>query len=93
METNPNPDVATRAVWPFQLLDDTTTALRDNESEWDGINWLDYKFFNINTAETNNNLNPVATANLGCDTVRICLGQEYNLDVEFLAGTGPDRQP
>jgi len=88
-DTNPNPDVSPHVQFGrFNLLDDTYNGpYGDNDSEWDGINWLDYKFFNINTAETNNNLNPVATANLGCDTVSICLGQEYNLDVEFL---GPE---
>ncbi|MDA0945918.1 MAG: gliding motility-associated C-terminal domain-containing protein, partial [Bacteroidetes bacterium] len=56
----------------------------------DGINWLDYKFFNINTALTNNNLNPVPTANLGCDTVTLCLTQTTPLNVEFL-GPEPDQ--
>ena len=87
--TNPNPDISPHVQFGrFNLLDDSYNGpYGDSETEWDGINWLDYKFFNINTAETNNNLNPVATANLGCDTVRICLGQEYDLDVEFL---GPE---
>ena len=87
--TNPNPDTSPHVQFGrFNLLDDSYNGpYGDSEAEWDGINWLDYKFFNINTALTNNNLNPVATANLGCDTVRICLGQEYNLDVEFL---GPE---
>ena len=72
----------------FNLLDDTYNGpYGTGETEVDGINWLDYKFFNINTAETNNNLNPVPTANLGCDTITLCLGQEFSLDVEFL---GPE---
>ena len=50
---------------------------------------MNNKQFNINTAETINNLNPVATANLGCDTVQLCLGQEYSLDIQFL---GPEPQ-
>ena len=69
-------------------MDDTYNGpYGTGETEVDGINWLDYKFFNINTAETNNNLNPVPTANLGCDTITLCLGQEFSLDVEFL---GPE---
>lgn len=87
--TNPNPANSPHVQFGrFNLLDDTYNGPYgtgpDNE---DGINWLDYKFFNINTALLNNNLAPVPTANLGCDTVQLCLGQEYNLDVEFL---GPE---
>ena len=87
--TNPNPLLSPHVQFGrFNLLDDSYNGpYGDAESEWDGINWLDFKYFNINTAELNNNLNPVPTANLGCDTVKICLGQEYNLNVEFL---GPE---
>ena len=72
----------------FNLPDDTYNGPYGiGDDEQDGINWLDYKFFNINTAETNNNLNPVATENLGCDTITLCLGQTTSLDVAFL---GPE---
>ena len=72
----------------FNLPDDTYNGPYGiGEGNEDGINWLDFKFFNINTAETNNNLNPVATENLGCDTITLCLGQSTSLDVDFL---GPE---
>lgn len=72
----------------FNLLDDTyngpygTGPLAD-----DGINWLDYKYFNINTALSSNNLAPVPTENIGCDTITICLGQTHDIGVNFL---GPE---
>ena len=72
----------------FNLPDDTYNGPYGiGDDEQDGINWLDYKFFNINTAQTNNNLNPVATENLGCDTITLCLGQTTSLDVAFF---GPE---
>ena len=75
----------------FNLPDDTYNGPYGiGDDEQDGINWLDYKFFNINTAESNNNLNPVATENLGCDTITLCLGQTTSLDVAFL-GPEPDQ--
>ena len=87
--TNPNLEASPHVQFGrFNLPDDTYNGPygigADNE---DGINWLDYKFFNINTALTNNNLNPVPTANLGCDTISLCLGQTTSLNVEFL---GPE---
>ena len=72
----------------FNLLNDTYNGpYGTDDDEQDGINWLDYKFFNINTAETSNNLDPVATENLGCDIITLCLGQTTSLDCEFL---GPE---
>ena len=87
--TNPNPSVSPHVQFGrFNLPDDTYNGPYGiGEGNDDGINWLDFKFFNINTAEISNNLNPVPTANLGCDTIVLCLGQEYSLDVEFL---GPE---
>jgi len=90
--TNPNPNNSPHVQFGrFNLLDDTYNGPYGiGEGNEDGINWLDYKFFNINTALTNNNLNPVPTANLGCDTVTLCLTQTTPLNVEFL-GPEPDQ--
>jgi len=87
--TNPNPANSPHVQFGrFNLPDDTYNGpYGTGEGADDGINWLDYKFFNINTAETNNNLAPVPTANLGCDTIQLCLNQTTSLDVEFL---GPE---
>ena len=87
--TNPNPATSPHVQFGrFNLPDDTYNGPYGiGEGNDDGINWLDYKFFNINTALTNNNLAPVPTANLGCDTISLCLGQTTSLDVEFL---GPE---
>ena len=72
----------------FNLLDDTYNGPYGvGEGFDDGINWLDYKYFDINTALSSNNLSPVATENLGCDTITICLGQSTEVDVNFL---GPE---
>lgn len=74
----------------FNFLNDTYNGpYGAGPDEQDGVYWLNNKKFNINTAQDINNLNPVATANLGCDTVRLCLGQEYSLDINFL---GPEPQ-
>ena len=86
-----NPDVSSSPhvqFGRFNLPDDTYNGPYGvGEGNEDGINWLDFKFFNINTALTNNNLSPVPTANLGCDTISLCLGQTRSLNVEFL---GPE---
>ena len=87
--TNPQLDASAHVQFGrFNLPDDTYNGPYGiGEGNDDGINWLDYKFFNINTALLNNNLNPVPTANLGCDTISLCLGQTTSLNVEFL---GPE---
>lgn len=87
--TNPNPNYSPHVqLGRFNLPDDTYNGPYGiGEGNEDGINWLDYKSININTAETNNNLAPLPTTNLGCDTLAICLNQTTALDVEFL---GPE---
>jgi gliding motility-associated-like protein len=72
----------------FNLLDDTYNGPYGiGEGGDDGINWLDFKFFNLNTAVSSTNLPPVPTENLGCDTLTICLGQTIDIGVNFL---GPE---
>ena len=87
--TNPNPNLSPHVqLGRFNLPDDTYNGPYGiGEGNEDGINWLDYKSININTAETNNNLAPLPTTNLGCYTLAICLNQTTALDVEFL---GPE---
>ena len=87
--TNPNPETSPHVQFGrFNLPDDTYNGPYGiGEGNDDGINWLDFKFFNINTALTNNNLAPVPTANLGCDTISLCLTQTTSLNVQFL---GPE---
>ena len=72
----------------FNLLDDTYNGpygIADDEV--DGINWLDFKFFDLNTAVSSTNLPPVPTENVGCDTLTICLGQTLDIGINFL---GPE---
>jgi gliding motility-associated-like protein len=72
----------------FNLLDDTYNGPYGiGPGGDDGINWLDYKFFNLNTAVSSTNLPPVPTENIGCDTITICLTQSYDIGVNFL---GPE---
>ncbi|HIK68118.1 MAG TPA: hypothetical protein EYF95_09130, partial [Flavobacteriales bacterium] len=72
----------------FNLLDDTYNGPYGVGPGFDdGINWLDFKFFDINTAVSSTNLPPVPTENIGCDTITICLGQTIDIGVNFL---GPE---
>ena len=72
----------------FNLLDDTYNGPYGIGPGFDdGINWLDFKFFDINTAVSSTNLPPVPTENVGCDTITICLGQTFDIGVNFL---GPE---
>ena len=72
----------------FNLLDDTYNGPYGTGPEGDdGINWLDYKYFDLNTALSSTNLPPVPTENMGCDTITICLSQTIPVDVNFL---GPE---
>jgi len=72
----------------FNLLDDTYNGPYGiGPGADDGINWLDFKFFDLNTAVSSTNLPPVPTENLGCDTITICLGQTFDIGVNFL---GPE---
>jgi gliding motility-associated-like protein len=72
----------------FNLLDDTYNGPYGiGPEEQDGINWLDFKFFDLNTAVSSTNLPPVPTENVGCDTLTICLGQTLDIGINFL---GPE---
>jgi gliding motility-associated-like protein len=72
----------------FNLTDDTYNGPYGiGPGADDGINWLDFKFFDLNTAVSSTNLPPVPTENLGCDTITICLDQTFDIGVNFL---GPE---
>ncbi len=72
----------------FNLLDDTYNGPYGiGDGADDGINWLDFKFFDLNTAVATTNLPPVPTENVGCDTITICLGQTFDIGINFL---GPE---
>ena len=72
----------------FNLLDDTYNGPYGVGPGFDdGINWLDFKFFDINTAVSSTNLPPVPTENIGCDTITICLDQTFDIGVNFF---GPE---
>jgi len=72
----------------FNTLDDTYNGPQgagpDNE---DGVDWLDYRSFYIDATQTSGNVPPLPTANIGCDTVFLCLGNTYDVNLSFL---GPE---
>lgn len=72
----------------FNTLDDTWNGPQgtgpDNE---DGVNWLDYRSFVMDASEDSDNLAPFPTANVGCDTLVLCLGNTFDLNLSFL---GPE---
>jgi len=72
----------------FNLLDDTYNGpYGTGPGNDDGVNWLDGKTFNINTAASTGNTPPLASGNPGCDTIFLCQGGTYDLDLSFL---GPE---
>ncbi|WP_306641286.1 gliding motility-associated C-terminal domain-containing protein [Sanyastnella coralliicola] len=58
----------------------------DDNDEIDGVYWLNNKTFNFNTIGVQqNNIPPISTANVGCDTITLCLQDTLVLDFQFLA--------
>lgn len=54
-------------------------------NQQDGINWLDNKIFNFSVCNSSANIPPIATASPPCDTIYLCLGDVYNLNMQFLS--------
>ena len=72
----------------FNLLDDTYNGpIGEGGDNEDGVSWLDYQNFNFNAGSTGGNQPPTPTINLSCDTIVLCLGNEYEIDLGFL---GPE---
>lgn len=72
----------------FNTLDDTYNGPAGSGPEFDdGVNWLDYRIFNMDASEDSENINPFPTGSLGCDTLYMCLGNTYEIDMSFL---GPE---
>ncbi|HBP44998.1 MAG TPA: hypothetical protein DD635_03800, partial [Flavobacteriales bacterium] len=72
----------------FNTLDDVYNGPQGSGPEYDdGVNWLDYRSFIMDSAEDTENLAPFPTANIGCDTLTMCLGNTYDLNLSFL---GPE---
>lgn len=70
----------------FNLLtSDYNGPYGTTEAQVDGVDWLDYKVFNISTASSSGNTPPLATVSLGCDTIVLCQNGVYELDLDFLA--------
>jgi hypothetical protein len=70
----------------FNLLtDDYNGPYGAAPEDQDGVNWLDYKVFNMDAAVTSGNTPPLPSNNLGCDTVYLCQGNEFPVDLSFLA--------
>ncbi|MGB1076138.1 MAG: gliding motility-associated C-terminal domain-containing protein [Flavobacteriales bacterium] len=72
----------------FNLLDDTYNGpYGTGPGNDDGVNWLDGKTFNMNTASSTGNTPPLPSGNPGCDTIFLCQGGDYEVDLSFL---GPE---
>lgn len=56
-----------------------------NNNQQDGINWLDNKEFNFNVCASASNIPPISTASPPCDTILMCLGDQYSLNMQFLS--------
>lgn len=70
----------------FNLLDDTYNGpYGAGAADQDGVDWLDGKTFNLDLTVGSGNVPPLPSANLGCDTVFLCQGNEYPIALDFLA--------
>ena len=67
------------------LTDDYNGPYGAGDEDQDGVNWLDYKVFNMDAAVTSGNTPPLPSNNLGCDTIFLCQGNEFAVDLSFLA--------
>lgn len=55
-------------------------------AQQDGVHWLDFKSFDINTVgSAGNNIPPIPTQSFGCDDITLCLGDTLAIDLQFLA--------
>lgn len=70
----------------FNTLDDVYNGpYGDGAENEDGVNWLDDRIFNIDATQSFTNLPPFPTGNPGCDTIVLCQGNVYELDLSFLS--------
>lgn len=51
----------------------------------DGVSWLDNKNFVFTTAVSTNNIPPIASGALLCDTLVVCTGELVNVEMSFIA--------
>ena len=56
-----------------------------NNTQQDGVNWLDNKELNFSTCLTASNIPPLSTVSAPCDTIVLCQGQVYDLNMQFLS--------
>ena len=62
----------------FNTLDDVYNGPAGSGDGYDdGVNWLDYRSFIMNSEGDTENLAPFPTANVGCDTLIMCIGNTY----------------
>ncbi len=51
----------------------------------DGVNWLDDKNFRFTTAVSTQNIPPIASSLLLCDTIQVCVGEVVEIQMDFLS--------
>jgi gliding motility-associated-like protein len=49
----------------------------------DGVDWLDFKTFVFSTLSVEQNIPPLASGTVLCDTVEVCANSAFTFDVEF----------
>jgi len=54
-------------------------------NQQDGVNWLDNRTIGFSTCQTAANIPPMPTTALPCDTIDLCIGDSYNLTMQFLS--------
>lgn len=69
----------------FATLDHIGTDYDGPFGNPDGIDWLDYKSFVLNTAVSGSNIAPIVSGLNICDTLTMCVGEVIDLEVTFIA--------
>ncbi|MFO0359269.1 MAG: hypothetical protein ACK50N_02115, partial [Flavobacteriales bacterium] len=56
-----------------------------SNAQQDGVNWLDNKVLAFDVCSTNSNIPPLPTTASPTDTIYLCQGQVYDLNLQFLS--------
>jgi len=68
----------------FGRFDHPGTDYDGADGEPDGVSWLDNQSFNFSTA-SDNNIPPIITGVGVCDTLKVCVGDQVQLNVGFVS--------
>jgi len=68
-----------------ECTDDYNGPYGQNNSQIDGVSWLDNKTFEFSVCDFAANIPPISTAALPCDTIYLCQGDIYTFNTGFLS--------